>query len=201
MAKLSGPNFTNVTEMNAQGDKGNLAQEVSIITVIINSITCPFTAVINVLVMIAVKRRRRLQSNTNILLACLAVTDAVTGLAVQPSLIVWKTFNYNGIESSVAGEFHKFSLRTLTLCSSLHLILITCERLIAIKFTMSYPYIVTKWKIKVAVIVCVAFSFMSQGIGYSSSNFIVRVTINLIVFFSYDLLYSFYHGNLCYFVP
>ena len=184
MAKLSGPNFTNVTEMNAQGDTGNLAQEVGIITVIINSITCPFTAVINVLVMIAVKRRRRLQSNTNILLACLAVTDAVTGLAVQPSLIVWKTFyllNYNGIESSVAGEFHKFFLRTLTICSSLHLILITCERLIAIKFTMRYPYIVTKRKIKVAVIVCWAFSFMSQGIGYSSSNFIVRVTINLIV--------------------
>ena len=184
MAKLSGSNFTNVTEMSAQNDALNVALEVSIITILINGITCPLTVVINVLVIIAVKRRRRLQSNTNILLACLAVTDAVTGLAVQPSLIAWKTFyllNYNGIERSVAEEFHKFFLRTLTLCSSLHLILITCERLIAIKFTTSYPYIVTKWKIKVAVIVCWAFSFMSQGIGYSSSNFIVRVTINLIV--------------------
>ena len=184
MAKLSGSNFTNVTEMSAQGDALNVALEVSIITILINGITCPLTVVINVLVIIAVKRRRRLQRNTNILLACLAVTDAVTGLAVQPSLIAWKTFyllNCNGIESSVAEEFHKFFLRTLTVCSSLHLILITCERIIAIKFTTSYPYIVTKWKIKVAVIVCGAFSFVSQGIGYSSSNFIVRVTINLIV--------------------
>ena len=82
MAKLSGTNFTNVTEMAAQDDTRNLAQEVSIITVIINSITCPLTVVINLLVILAVKRRRRLQSNTNILLACLAVTDAVTGLAV-----------------------------------------------------------------------------------------------------------------------
>ena len=82
MAKLSGTNFTNVTEMTAQDDTRNLEQEVSIITVIINSITCPLTVVINVLVILAVKRRRRLQSNTNILLACLAVTDAVTGLAV-----------------------------------------------------------------------------------------------------------------------
>ena len=34
----------------------------------------------NVMVIMAVKRRRRLQTNTNILLACLAATDALTGL-------------------------------------------------------------------------------------------------------------------------
>jgi len=41
MAKLSGSNFTNVTEMKARGDTPNLAQEVSIITIIINGITFP----------------------------------------------------------------------------------------------------------------------------------------------------------------
>ena len=167
-AKLSGSNFTNVTEMKTQGDTSNLAQEVSIITIIINGITCPFTVVLNVLVIMAVKRRRRLQSNSNILLACLAATDALTGLVVQPSFIVWKTFdllNYNGIERSIAEGCHKFFLRTLTVCSSLHLILITCERLIAVKFTMSYPCIVTKRKFMMAVIIFWAFSFTSQSIG------------------------------------
>jgi len=184
MAKLSGSNFTNVTEMTAQGDTPNLAQQVSIITIIINGITCPFTVLFNVLVIMAVKRRRRLQSNPNILLACLAATDALTGLVVQPSFIAWKTsylLNYNGIERSEAEDCHKFFLHTLTVCSSLHLILITCERLIAIKFTMSYPYIVTKRKIKVAVIIFWAFSFMSQSIKYVSSNVIIKITFHLIV--------------------
>ena len=178
MTKLTGSNFTNISEMTVQNDIS------VIIIIIINAITCPFTVVLNVLVIMAVKRRRRLQSRTNILLACLAATDAVTGLVVQPSLIVWKTFNFlnfNGIESSVASDFHKFCLRSLTVCSSLHLILITFERLIAIKFTMSYPHIVTKRKIEVAVIVCWAFSFMSQGIRYTSFNSILRFMTHLIL--------------------
>ena len=72
-------------------------------------------------------------------------------------------------------------MRALTVCSSLHLILITCERLIAVKFTMKYPYIVTKRKIKVAVIVFWVFSFMPQGFKYFSNHVIVRVTYNLTV--------------------
>ena len=35
------------------------------------------------LVIMAVKRRSRLQTNVNILLVCLAVTDALTGLTTQ----------------------------------------------------------------------------------------------------------------------
>lgn len=46
---------------------------------------------------------------------------------------------------------HNSFLRALSVCSSLHLMLVTCERLIAIKFTTQYPYIVIKRNIKVAV--------------------------------------------------
>lgn len=56
MAKLSGSNITSVTEMTAQGDTRNVAQEVNIITIIINGIACPFTVVFNALVIMAVKK-------------------------------------------------------------------------------------------------------------------------------------------------
>ena len=46
---------------------------------------------------------------------------------------------------------------------------------------MKYPYIVTKRKIKVAVIDFWVFSFMPQGFKYFSNHVIVRVTYNLIV--------------------
>ena len=57
--------------------------------VIINGITCPFTVLLNVLVIMAVKRRPRLRSKANILLACLAATDAATGLTAQLTFILW----------------------------------------------------------------------------------------------------------------
>ena len=61
--------------------KVNAPLEVSyIITIIVNGIACPLTLLLNVLVIKAVKTRPRLRTNSNILLACLAVTDVLTGL-------------------------------------------------------------------------------------------------------------------------
>ena len=80
-----------------------------IITIILNSITCPFTVALNVLVIMAVKRRPRLQSYANILLACLAVTDALTGLLVQPTFIIWRIFQLlGGINTEIVHTFHNF---------------------------------------------------------------------------------------------
>jgi len=144
--------------MASEGDAQNVPVLVSLIsTVIINGISGPVTVLLNVLVIMAVKRRPRLQTNTNILLACLAATDAVlTGLLVQPSFILWKTLQLLGKTSQETANvlrFHNSSLRTAFMCSSLHLMLVTGERLIAIKFFTRYPYVVTKQNIKQAVIV------------------------------------------------
>ena len=145
--------------MTKEGDVQNAPVLVSLIsTVIINGISCPLIVLLNLLVIMAVKRRPRLQTNTNILLACLAATDAVlTGLLVQPSFIVWATFKLlrkTSQQTTDAAHFHDFFLRIAFMCSSLHLMLVTGERLIAIKFTMRYPSVVTTQKIKYAVMLC-----------------------------------------------
>ena len=159
MANVSSSSLTNITNelvnICKEGETRNAIYEVnSIITVIINCITCPLTVLLNVLVIMAVKRRPRLQSYTNILLACLAATDVLTGLVVQPSFLLYKTFEFLGMTESETELqfFHNSSIRGQTLCSCLHLTLVTCERLMAIKFTMRYPYLVTTRNIKVAVI-------------------------------------------------
>ncbi|XP_020604769.1 alpha-1A adrenergic receptor-like [Orbicella faveolata] len=144
--------------MATEGDTQNVPVLVSLIsTVIINGISCPLTVLLNVLVILAVKRRPRLQTNTNILLGCLAATDAVlTGHLVQPSFILWKTLQLLGKtsqETTDATRFHNSCLRTAFAFSSLHLMLVTGERLIAIKFFTRYPYVVTKQNIKHAVTV------------------------------------------------
>lgn len=125
----------------------------SLITLVINSIICPFTFVLNVLVIIAVKKTQRLQTKANVLLACLAVTDVFTGFIAPPSFILWKALQFAGLpEKDHIGIFHSSLLRGLSICSALHLMLVTCERLIAIRFTYQHPYLVTARNIKVTVI-------------------------------------------------
>ena len=118
------------------------------------------------MVILAVKRRRRLQTKSNILLACLAATDALTGLIVQPAFILWKTFKLTGVligNSNPPRVIHSSAIRVLSVCSCLHPMLVTGERLVAIKFTMQHPYIVTRQNKKAAVISCWKVYLASEG--------------------------------------
>ena len=149
------------------------------------------------LVIIAVKRRPSLQSYTNILLACLAVTDALTGVTAQPSYVLWRTSQLLGIKiSDLMRVFHSSSLRALSLCSALHLSLVTFERLIAIKFTMRYPYIITNQKIKVAVIGFWVYIFSCEILRRATAALffnllasLVLISCILLVAASYIILY------------
>ena len=209
MANLTDSNFINISSMFTNGttkdDAVNVSLRVSyIITIIINSITCPFTVLLNVLVIMAVKRRPRLQTNANILLACLAATDAFTGLTSQPTFIAWKISELLGMiySSSQFGSFgHYRFIRLLSICSCFHLMLVTCERLIAIKFTMYYEEIVTKRKIKIAVISFWIFSisyeifkvvFKPIKFAIKISDLLIAVVLLLCIVFvasSYVILY------------
>ena len=61
-----------------------------VINVFISSITCPFTVLLNVLVILVVKNRPRLRNKPilSTLPAFLAVTDALNGVTGQPALII-----------------------------------------------------------------------------------------------------------------
>ena len=190
------------------GEALNVALKVTyIITIIFNSISCPFTVALNVLVIMAVKRRPRLQSYANILLACLAVTDALTGLLVQPTYIMWRISQLlGGINTDIIHNLHILFLVAVTLSSALHLMLVTCERLIAIKYTFVYPYLVTTLNIKVVVTVfwvlalCCTFlrrpsvnQLFNDGMGEKIGNVIIIIVfISCIVFMvmSYAILYK-----------
>ena len=50
----------------------------------INVLTCPFIILLNILVIFAVKTMRQLRTKSNIALVCLATTDLVVGLVIQP---------------------------------------------------------------------------------------------------------------------
>ena len=212
MTNLSASNLTNIcqatTNITIDGEAFNVPLKVSyIITIIFNSISCPLTVALNLLVIMAVKRRVRLQSYANILLACLAVTDALTGILVQPTYIIWRVFQLLGaINTDMIHNLHILFLVAVTLSSALHLMLVTCERLIAIKYTFVHPYLVTARNIKVAVTVfwfialCGTIlkrtsvsQLFNDGMGEKIGNviiFIVIISCIIFIVMSYSILYK-----------
>ena len=195
MVNFSSANSTNVTNVTSrEGDTADVSSMAGAINVIIiNTITCPFTFLLNVLVIKAVKSTPRLRTNSNILLACLAVTDALTGLLGQPLFVLWKIFLLFGLNDSRTVENCFVTTVVVILTASyFHLLLVTLERLLAIKFTMQYPNFITDEKMKRAVLAVwiLAFIigvFMSLVVRFFS----VLLTLSCILFlaFAYFIIY------------
>ena len=150
---------------------------------------CPFTILFNALVMIAVKTKRRLQTHPNVLLACLALTDLMVGLVVQPLHVTKTIFLLQG------KDFHEFCDIDLafTIClpifcyaSVSHLVLISGERYLAIKHTFTHASVVTK----IHIMFCSALAWIAAAsfllIGLHSPvlafPFVVTAFTSIIVF-------------------
>ena len=131
------------------------------------------TILLNSLVIVAVATRRRLQTNSNILLACLAVTDLLTGLVVQPIRIAMEIKRIVGVGPFCGMEkLFTVSITLVTYASCTHLVLTSIERYIAIKHSLRYQTIVTKQWILIGVLLCWAFTMLvtSQEIVLAVMN-------------------------------
>ena len=137
--------MTNMSEINLKHFSRNVSDEglhlhlteqvVLIIQIILTTATFPFTILLNILVILAVKKTRRLQSKPNILLACLAATDAFIGLTAQPSSIpveVFRLIDMTSLAQKIRLNFHNRVLLAGITNSLLHLMLVTFERLVVI---------------------------------------------------------------------
>ena len=199
MATFSSANSTNAT--NATSKEGDTTDVPSvagfIIIIIINTITCPFTVLLNLLVIKAIKSTPRLRTNSNILLACLAVTDSLTGLLGQPLFVLSKIFQLFGFSDSGTVENCYFTTVVVIVTASyFHLMLVTLERLIAIKFTMQYPNFITDEKMKRAVLVVWILAFINGTFRVLKMSLVVRsfsvlLTLSCILFlaFAYFVMY------------
>ena len=167
------------------------------IIIIINTITCPFIVLRNVLVIRAVKATPELRTNSNILLSCLAVTNALTGLFCQPFFMLWQIFLLLGLSNGeILQNCYQVFVVVLQTASYLHLMLVTFERLIAIKFTMKYSNIITDDNMRRAVLVIWIISFINGVLRGMEMVKVARslaglLTLSCILFlaFSYCIMY------------
>ena len=119
------------------------------------------TVLLNALVIYVVATRRRLQTNTNILLACLAGTDLLTGLVVYPLAIALKVERILGIGPFCTLEkLNSVAVFVISNASLFHLVLLSIDRYIAVKFSLRYMEIVTKRRLMTAVVLAWAVNIL-----------------------------------------
>ena len=142
----------NVSGAGLQQHSPTLAGMIFIIT--IHFLTFPFTAVLNALVMLAVKLKPQLRAHkSNILLALLALTDFVVGIAIQPAFIALSINFFLNKTSSGACALQRF-IRPVMSClcdaSLIHLAFISGERYLAMKHPFAHTTIVTEARLLIA---------------------------------------------------
>ena len=121
------------------------------IAMIITSVACPITVLLNIFVIVALKKRRRLQTNANILMASMAVADFLVGAVSMPLSISLDVLLLRQDVSHTICEIAFANQRVLygAVCSSLyHMTVIAWERYVAIKKWNNYKAIVRRSRIK-----------------------------------------------------
>ena len=126
----------------------DLKQTISLqFAIAVTAAACPFTILLNILVIVAVKKIRELQTNSNILIASLAVADLLVGAVAMPlsisldALILRRTVSEDMI--CTISDITGFVLYTAWTASLFHLISFAWERYVAIVKCMEYKVIVT----------------------------------------------------------
>ena len=114
----------------------------------ITTIACPVTILLNLLVIIAVKTRRELKKNSNILLSCVALVDLLVGAVSMPlSITLDMLVIHRVLEVNIICTIDFISVSLMySICgaSLLHLLLIAWERYVATAKWMEYKAIVTR---------------------------------------------------------
>ena len=172
-------------------------------------ITALPTILLNALVIFAVATRRRLRNNSTILLASLAGADLLTGLVVLPFAFAIDLKRLLGFDSFCSLEkAFTVTLAMVTCASISHLVMISIDRYIAIKYPLRYQDIVTETRILISIVLAWGFTLLvtinelvlalidSDSVYsiYSHLNTIIQIAIGtlsiVVISLSYGYIYS-----------
>ena len=122
------------------------------VTITTKSIASPFAVLLNLLIIVAVRNRRALQKNSNILLTSMAVADLLVGAVSMPLTIALDILLLREKLSlkicKIAGA-NQIVLYSAVSSSFYHLTFIAWERYVAIVKWTNYKNIITKTRLKI----------------------------------------------------
>ena len=168
---------------------------VFIFRIAVNAVSCPFVILLNILVMVAVKTKRQLRTKSNVSLACLATTDLIVGVVVQPLQIVRHSFMLKG-ETGMCGGRHKITVAINTKCiiaSLNHFVVLSAEHYLAIKHPFAYENLVTEVRIIVSSALAWAVAIIPPMEDFWPANiqYVAKVAVLFMQFIFLALVFYF----------
>ena len=118
------------------------------------SITSPLAILLNASLIVAVLKKKKLQSICNILVASMAASDLLIGAVAQPLFLSAGLYRLQGdYEKMCTIILAGFFAMYLQSASIYHLTFITLERYIAIAKGLNYKFIITRSRLKACITV------------------------------------------------
>lgn len=154
-------------------------------TVVFNSVVCPFTILLNVLSIVVVTTKPRLKTKSNCQLACLAVTDVLVGLIVQPFYITSVILLLQG--NTASSEFcwilaaSETLARILCRASIVHLVLLSLERYMAIIHPYVHHTLVTRFRIVAVSVTAWIVNFLLHVPEFFDPGLALRIVNSLLL--------------------
>ena len=122
------------------------------LTIGATAVACPWIISLNMFVILVIKKVRELQTNSNILIANLAVTDLLVGVVSMPLSIAVDALILRGtVSRSIVFLLNEIGISVLIVLCTIsyhHLLLIAWERYVAIVKWTEYKVLVTKRRLK-----------------------------------------------------
>lgn len=125
----------------------------NLVTAVVNAILSPFAVAANFLIIFVICKKTSLHSPSNLLLGCLAISDLLVGVVVQPSYVAYRLLeNQHGFVPCSVGMLYStgfyvcYGVSFMTLCT------ISCERLLALFYHLRYLTIVCRDRVMKAVL-------------------------------------------------
>ena len=174
------------------------------IIVTITAIACPVTVLLNLLVIIAVRTKRDLKKNSNILLSSVAFSDLLVGAVSMPlSISVDLLVIHRVLEVDIICTIDVIGVSLMyTICSAsfLHLLLIAWERYVAVAKWKDYRVIVTRGRVNkystvawlLAVLLVVPPAVMESASVRYDIILVVDVILSIFWFLFLSLIAYFY---------
>lgn len=126
----------------------------NLLTGVVNAVLSPFAVVTNFFIVLVITRSASLRTPLNMLLGCLALSDFLVGLVVQPSYVAFRLTENKHMFVPCAlrlfystGFFMCYGVSLVTLCA------ISCERYLALCFPLKYPHLIRNSRVIKLVII------------------------------------------------
>ena len=180
--------------LGGKPDQTNTATyAVYVLITVLSGIACPLTTVLNLLVIISVKRKPQLKTISNTVLGCLAVTDALMGMIGLPLFVTSIILSYQAETSSdfcTVKDLTRYVTRMLGWSTVLHLIVMNVERYIAIKHPFQHMTVVTKSRVLFSsTLAWIAVLFMSLPLAITNDSIYITISNTVLLFSMAVIIY------------